>query len=57
MNADGSGLRQITNEQNSDDRQPRWSPDGTRIVFARYQWFRGEPFYESSAIRVLAAPH
>jgi WD40-like Beta Propeller Repeat len=33
MNADGSGLRQLTDE--GDNRWPSWSPDGTRIAFAR----------------------
>lgn len=33
LNADGSGLRNIT-ETPSGDLQPRWSPDGSRIVFA-----------------------
>jgi Tol biopolymer transport system component len=29
---DGSGLRQLTNDK-FNDRQPRWSPDGSRIAF------------------------
>ena len=33
MNADGSGLVQLT-ENDSDDRDPAWSPDGSRIAFA-----------------------
>ena len=33
VNADGSGLRQLTDE--GDNRWPSWSPDGTRIAFAR----------------------
>lgn len=35
INADGSGLRQITDE--GDNRWPTWSPDGSRIAFARGQ--------------------
>jgi TolB protein len=35
VNADGSGLRQLT--QGPDDRQPVWSPKGDRIVFQRQQ--------------------
>lgn len=34
INADGSGLRQITND--GDNRWPTWSPDGSRIAFVRY---------------------
>jgi Tol biopolymer transport system component len=33
MNADGSGMVQLTTES-SIERHPAWSPDGTRIVFA-----------------------
>jgi Tol biopolymer transport system component len=32
MNADGSGLKRLTNNDAS-DRQPAWSPDGTKIAF------------------------
>ncbi len=32
MNTDGTGLQQLT-ENNFPDSTPRWSPDGTRIVF------------------------
>jgi len=35
INADGSGLRQLTHE--GDNRWPTWSPDGSRIAFARGQ--------------------
>ena len=35
VNADGSGLRPLTDE--GDDRWPSWSPDGTRIAFVRGQ--------------------
>lgn len=34
MRSDGSGLTRLTNDS-LDDRQPRWSPDGTRIVYIR----------------------
>lgn len=32
MNSDGTGLKQLTTE--GDNYRPKWSPDGTRIVFA-----------------------
>jgi DNA-binding CsgD family transcriptional regulator len=35
INADGSGLRQLTHV--GDNRWPTWSPDGSRIAFARGQ--------------------
>jgi Tol biopolymer transport system component/DNA-binding CsgD family transcriptional regulator len=35
INADGSGLRQLTHE--GDNRWPTWSPDGSRIAFAKGQ--------------------
>ena len=34
MNADGSGQTRLTNNP-ADDREPAWSPDGSRIAFAR----------------------
>lgn len=33
INADGSGLTRLTDNP-SDDAEPAWSPDGTRVVFA-----------------------
>ena len=35
MNADGSGKRDLTSADKTVDRQPTWSPDGTRIGFVR----------------------
>ena len=35
MNADGSGLKRLTNDPDNDDVDPAWSPDGTKIAFAK----------------------
>lgn len=35
MNADGSGLVNLTNRSAESDLRPAWSPDGTRIAFQR----------------------
>jgi TolB protein len=39
MNADGSGLKQLTQKKkptSTEDHMPSWSPDGKRIAFQRY---------------------
>ncbi|HYT77840.1 MAG TPA: hypothetical protein VEQ37_00985 [Actinomycetota bacterium] len=36
MNADGSGIRQITFDEFPGDLDPSWSPDGTRIAVERF---------------------
>lgn len=33
INADGTGKKQLTNTPDRLERDPRWSPDGTRVVF------------------------
>ena len=35
MSSDGTGQSNITNDSNSDDEFPAWSPDGTKIAFNR----------------------
>ena len=36
MNADGSGMRNLTNHE-GDDQGPTWSPDGTKVAFSTYR--------------------
>ncbi|MBI5869598.1 MAG: PD40 domain-containing protein [Actinobacteria bacterium] len=36
MNADGSGLLNLTNSSTEDDVNPTWSPDGSKLVFMKY---------------------
>ena len=36
MRSDGTGVRQITNDDN-DDFDPAWSPDGTSIAFSSHR--------------------
>jgi hypothetical protein len=33
VNVDGSGFTKLTNEENVDETEPNWSPDGSRIAF------------------------
>ena len=35
INADGTGLRQLTRIDGTDKLFPRWSPDGLQLVFLR----------------------
>jgi len=41
-NADGTGVRNLTNATSFDDDGAAWSPDGTRIAFTRYVGAAGE---------------
>ncbi|HEV8419868.1 MAG TPA: DPP IV N-terminal domain-containing protein [Actinomycetota bacterium] len=36
LNADGSDLTQLTHDPSSEDIDPAWSPDGEKIVFAKW---------------------
>lgn len=54
MNSDGTNKRQVTDNPHFDDRQASWSPDGKALLFARYTWFRGSAWYESSEILILS---
>jgi len=38
MNSDGTNRQRLTHEKNKWDNSPAWSPDGTKIVFAREYW-------------------
>lgn len=46
-------LQRLTWDNRADERQPWFSPDGRQVVYARYEWFPGEPFYEASQIHVI----
>ncbi len=37
MNPDGTGRRNLSQNPGAPDASPSWSPDGTRLVFARKQ--------------------
>jgi Tol biopolymer transport system component len=49
-------LRRLTWDDEADERQPWFSPDGNRVVYARYRWFPDQPFYEASEIFVVEVP-
>ncbi|NQY74449.1 MAG: PD40 domain-containing protein [Candidatus Margulisbacteria bacterium] len=38
MNSDGTNRQRLTHEKNKWDNSPAWSPDGSKIVFAREYW-------------------
>ena len=46
----------LTWDDEADERQPWFSPDGRHVVFARYQWFPDQPFYEASEIYAVEMP-
>lgn len=54
MNADGSNKVRVSDNLPTDDRQPWWHPDGKLLLFSRYVWFQGHPWYEASEIYVTA---
>ena len=43
MNADGSGQTNITNDPNTDDYLPDWSPDGAKIAYSRLDFTTVDP--------------
>lgn len=47
------GLTRLTWDDEADERQPAFSPDGQFVAYARYVWFPGQPFYEASEIYVV----
>jgi TolB protein len=54
MDLDGSRKRQVTNDGRwTEDRQPSWHPNGTFLLFSRYEWFKGETWYEASRIYAI----
>jgi dipeptidyl aminopeptidase/acylaminoacyl peptidase len=42
VNADGTGLTQLTHDTSATNWPPAWSPDGTALVFYRHPYTRGE---------------
>ncbi|MFQ5675332.1 MAG: hypothetical protein ACE5G1_05495 [bacterium] len=53
MNADGTNKVRISDDKPMDDRQPWWHPDGSLLLFSRYVWFQGDPWYEASEIYII----
>ncbi len=56
MNADGTCLTRLTNFYNRHVAlEPRWSPDGTKILFELYFfWMLGKPFSDTELYTVTA---
>jgi len=50
VNADGTGLLQLTNTTFRDEVHPRWSPDDSRLLFSK----RGVPGCDESAVHIAA---
>ena len=48
MNADGSSQVNLTNDP-ADDYTPSWSPDGTKVAFARWPGFGGGQIWVMNA--------
>lgn len=56
VDLDTEELRRITRDDELDERQPWFSPDGEHVLFAQYRWFADEPFYEASDIYAIGLP-
>jgi Ca2+-binding RTX toxin-like protein len=52
INADGSGLTQLTDNEGGDDTEPAWSPDGEQIAFVSHH---GRPGQKNTDIYVMDA--
>ena len=46
-------VRRLTWDDEADERQPWFSPDGRRVAYARYRWYPDQPFYEASDIMTI----
>jgi Tol biopolymer transport system component len=50
----GTGeITRLTHNGERDERQPWWSPTGTAVVYAQYQWFDHPRFYEAARLYVV----
>ncbi len=52
INIDSTNKTRISDDSPLDDRQPWWHPNGKLLLFSRYQWFKGQPWYEASQIYI-----
>ena len=52
MDVDGKNKKRISDDAPTDDRQPWWHPDGLRLLFSRYTWFKNQTWYEASEIYI-----